>query len=109
MDEILHTLKTIDETPFLYPFVHKEVRRALIHKFPFGVYYQTIEQSIVVLAVMHGSRNPTSVGKESVITALGRASIYIFLIRAANRDELPYTDSTLFFCGLYITKLPLYT
>lgn len=39
LDEVLRTLSLIEETPELYPRVHDDIRRALIRRFPFGVFY----------------------------------------------------------------------
>ena len=39
LDEIQSTLQILAENPHLYPVVHRNTRRALIHRFPFGVYY----------------------------------------------------------------------
>ena len=58
LDEALAAFSTITETPLMYPIVHRNTRRALIHRFPFGVYYRVETNTIVVVAVMHGSRNP---------------------------------------------------
>ena len=58
LDEALAAFSTITETPLMYPVVHRNTRRALIHRFPFGVYYRVEANTIVVVAVMHGSRNP---------------------------------------------------
>ena len=58
LDEVLTTFSTITETPLMYPIVHRNTRRTLIHRFPFGVYYRVETSTIVVVAVMHGSRNP---------------------------------------------------
>ena len=41
-----------------YPIVHGEVRRALIRRFPYGLFYILEEGTIVILAVFHGSRDP---------------------------------------------------
>lgn len=38
--------------------VHRKTRRALTHRFPFGVYYLVEDGMLVVVAVMHGSRSP---------------------------------------------------
>ncbi|TDJ67211.1 MAG: hypothetical protein E2O37_01045 [Proteobacteria bacterium] len=51
-------LSTISETPLMYPIVHRNTRRAIIHRFPFCVYYLVESTEIVVVAVMHGSRSP---------------------------------------------------
>lgn len=58
LDEVLEVFSTIVETPQMYPNVHRNTRRALIHRFPFGVYYRVEETTIVVIAILHGSRDP---------------------------------------------------
>lgn len=58
LDEVLIAFTAIAEAPLRYPVVHRNTRRALIHRFPFGVYYLVENATIVVLAVMHGSRHP---------------------------------------------------
>lgn len=58
LDEILATFSTITETPLIYQVVYRHTRRALVHRFPFGIYYRIETNAIVVVAVMHGSRNP---------------------------------------------------
>nr|VFJ96960.1 MAG: Plasmid stabilization system protein ParE [Candidatus Kentron sp. H]VFJ97570.1 MAG: Plasmid stabilization system protein ParE [Candidatus Kentron sp. H]VFK03006.1 MAG: Plasmid stabilization system protein ParE [Candidatus Kentron sp. H] len=58
LDEASTTLAAISDNPSLYPVVHGNIRRALIHRFPFGMYYRVEEETIVVVAVMHGSRHP---------------------------------------------------
>ena len=51
-------LEKIRRTPEMYPTVHKHIRRALIRRFPYGIFYLVEEQKIVVLAVFHGRRDP---------------------------------------------------
>lgn len=58
LDEVLRTLSSIADAPVMYPILHRNTRRALIHRFPFGVFYTVDSTAIVVVAVMHGSRNP---------------------------------------------------
>jgi len=58
LDEVQVAFSSISEAPLMYPFVHRNTRRALIHRFPFGIYYRVENTAIVVLAVMHGSRDP---------------------------------------------------
>ena len=58
LEEVDRSLQRIAEQPELYPSVHRGIRRALIHRFPFGVFYGVEADSIVVVAVMHGSRDP---------------------------------------------------
>lgn len=58
LDEMLSVFDTISDNPNLFPIVHRDTHRALIHRFPFGIYYRIEDESIVVVAVMHGSRHP---------------------------------------------------
>ena len=58
LDEALAAFSTITETPLMYPIIHRNTRRALIHRFPFGIYYRVETSTIAVVAVMHGSRDP---------------------------------------------------
>ncbi len=58
LDEVLAVFATVAESPLQYPLVHRKTRRALLQRFPFGVYYRIEEDIIVVIAVIHGSRDP---------------------------------------------------
>jgi plasmid stabilization system protein ParE len=58
LDRALSALQTIAEHPTMYPLVHRNMRRALISRFPFGIYFLVEQPHIVVVAVMHGSRHP---------------------------------------------------
>lgn len=58
LDEVLKAFSAIGERPSLYPIVHRDTRRSLIHRFPFGVYYRVEHEVVVVIAIIHGSRDP---------------------------------------------------
>jgi plasmid stabilization system protein ParE len=58
LDEVLRALASIAENPFMYPVVWRETHRALMNRFPFGIFFRTRCSTIVVVAVMHGSRHP---------------------------------------------------
>jgi plasmid stabilization system protein ParE len=51
-------LAKIQRTPAMYPIVYKNVRRLLIRRFPYGIFYVDEEALIVVLAVFHERRDP---------------------------------------------------
>lgn len=55
---IEEALSRASRSPTIYSVVHKEVRRVLIHRFPFGIFFIEGESSISVLAVLHARRNP---------------------------------------------------
>lgn len=42
----------------MYPLVYRQIRRALIRRFPFGIFYECEERQVVVLAIMHARRDP---------------------------------------------------
>ena len=58
LDEVAVTFEAIADRPESYPVVHRGVRRALTRRFPFGIFFHIDTASIVILAVMHGSRDP---------------------------------------------------
>lgn len=58
LDEVGRSLQRVTEQPELYPPMHRNTRRVLIHRFPFGVFFRVEAGFIVVVAVMHGSRDP---------------------------------------------------
>jgi plasmid stabilization system protein ParE len=52
------TLSSIQRTPDLYPAVYGKIRRALIRRFPYGIFYLVERNRIVVLGVLHARRDP---------------------------------------------------
>jgi len=60
LDEVNETLTSIGEQPLAYTLVHRSVRRALLKRFPFGVFYFASDPTLIVVAVLHGSRHPRS-------------------------------------------------
>ena len=52
------SLDKIIKTPNHYPVIHRNIHRILVKRFPFGIFFIVKENTIVVLAVMHGSRSP---------------------------------------------------
>ncbi|MCI0693659.1 type II toxin-antitoxin system RelE/ParE family toxin [candidate division KSB1 bacterium] len=52
-------IASIQRNPFSYPFKYKKVvRGALVHRFPYSVFYVVEQQTIVVIAVFHAKRDP---------------------------------------------------
>jgi toxin ParE1/3/4 len=56
---IERSLKSIQENPARFPVMYRNVHRALMRRFPYGIFYFLEEESIVVLAVLHTARNPS--------------------------------------------------
>jgi len=53
-------LRSLQRNPSQYPVVHREVRRCLVRRFPYGIFYLVEDKRIVVLAVFHAKRDPKS-------------------------------------------------
>jgi len=51
-------LKRLEQAPLLYAEVIPGVRRALLPRFPHGLFYAMQGDLVHVLAVLHGARNP---------------------------------------------------
>jgi len=57
-DHLDLALTRIREDPTRYPIVYREVRRRLVDRFPYGVCYREYPDVVLVIAVMHGRRDP---------------------------------------------------
>lgn len=51
-------LKRLEQAPLLYAEIIPGVRRALLPRFPFGLFYAVRDNLVHVLAVLHDARNP---------------------------------------------------
>ena len=49
---------SIEQNPGLYARVHGELRRALMPRFPYGVFYLPRSDQILIFAVLHTARDP---------------------------------------------------
>jgi plasmid stabilization system protein ParE len=61
-DEFLHSVNLvfdrIESMPEVPAFVHRDIRRALVRRFPFAVYYRIVDDEVVIIAVIHSHRDP---------------------------------------------------
>ncbi len=51
-------LKAVLRNPHTHACVHHRIRRALLHRFPYGLYYLSEPDAVVVLACTHLRRHP---------------------------------------------------
>ena len=56
--EIHAAIQNACDYPALWPQIEDDVRRCLVHRFPFGVLYSAEAHGIFILAVMHLHRDP---------------------------------------------------
>jgi plasmid stabilization system protein ParE len=58
MERIDDALSRIVSNPHLYPIVYRTLRRAVVRRFPFAVFYEVTAEEIQVVAVFHSRRDP---------------------------------------------------
>lgn len=59
MDEVESLLDVVANTPERFPIVLGVIRRALVHRFPYAIYFRIVDDTqIRVLAIFHARRDP---------------------------------------------------
>jgi plasmid stabilization system protein ParE len=61
------TLRLVVKNPIAFPIVKFDLRKTIINKFPYWIYYVFSEGTIYVLAVFHEKRNPKVWQKRRII------------------------------------------
>jgi plasmid stabilization system protein ParE len=56
--EVSRVIDRLAETPLIYQAIHRDVRRALVRRFPYLVWYRVLGEVVTVLACTHGSQDP---------------------------------------------------
>jgi plasmid stabilization system protein ParE len=59
-DAVLSAITRIGATPFACALIYKDVRRYVVRRFPYVLYYRVEGTSVVILACLHGRRHPRS-------------------------------------------------
>ena len=57
-EELLKAVALVQEHPAMFAVVHRDIRRAQVRRFPYGVFYVTRPDHIAVLGVFHAARSP---------------------------------------------------
>jgi len=57
-EAVRERVRDIAANPMLFQVVHRDTRRALLRRFPYGLYYRVYPGMVIVVACMHGRRNP---------------------------------------------------
>jgi plasmid stabilization system protein ParE len=57
-DEVSRVYAAIEERPEQFPVVLDDIRMALVHRFPYVIYFVILSRHISVIAVIHGHRSP---------------------------------------------------
>jgi plasmid stabilization system protein ParE len=51
-------LEAILRHPEAAPIIHRDTRRFLLRRFPYGIHYRVIDGGVVVVACFHAKRSP---------------------------------------------------
>lgn len=56
--EVDAAVELISVTPLAFPLVRRNIRRALIRRFPYALFYRVVGDEAVVEACIHGRQHP---------------------------------------------------
>lgn len=57
--EVQRVFNRIADTPLIHPIVFADIRKAVVWRFPFAVFYRPHPDRVEVVAVFHSSRDPS--------------------------------------------------
>jgi toxin ParE1/3/4 len=58
LEAVNRALAGIATSPHLASVVHRNTRRSLLQRFPYAIYYRVYPDAVVIVACMHGRRDP---------------------------------------------------
>ena len=58
LNELGEAIERAASHPERHPLVFGDVRRTVLRRFPYAIYFRQRDQALVILAVFHGRRNP---------------------------------------------------
>ena len=58
VEEISTAIEAVHSEPFRFAATFRKLRRALVQRFPYGVFFVVREDVIIVVAAMHLARDP---------------------------------------------------
>jgi plasmid stabilization system protein ParE len=58
MAQLDEQVQRIARDPLRYPIMLGDVRRLRLRRFPYGVFYRVVDETVFVIACFHSSRDP---------------------------------------------------
>jgi plasmid stabilization system protein ParE len=58
LSKVESAVRDVAERPDMWPVIRLDIRRRLVHRFPYGILYRICPEEIVVVAVAHLRRHP---------------------------------------------------
>ncbi len=59
--EVSRIIERLAATPLIYQVVHRDIRRAIVRRFPYLVWYRVVTDRVVILACAYAGRDPERV------------------------------------------------
>lgn len=59
--EVSRVIDRLAATPLIYQVVHRHIRRAIVRRFPYLIWYRIVAETVVVLACTYAGRDPERV------------------------------------------------
>ena len=56
--EVSRVIDRLAATPLIYQVVHRDARRAIVHRFPYLIWYRVTADTVIVLACTYAGRDP---------------------------------------------------
>lgn len=56
--DVKKSIENIKQFPTLYPNITNNIKRCLLHRFPYSIFYAISDNTILVLSVAHQHRKP---------------------------------------------------
>jgi plasmid stabilization system protein ParE len=56
--EVRATIGAVLDAPEAYPALHRQTRRALVHRFPYGLFFRMVDGFVVFVSCTHTRKNP---------------------------------------------------
>ena len=60
VDEVRTSLQRIGDNPLRFPIIEDNVRRSLLQKLPYSIYFVNEPDAVAIIAVLHQHRRPNS-------------------------------------------------
>lgn len=57
-NDVKKTIENIKNFPNLYPNITNELKRTVLHRFPYSIFYAITNDTILILSVAHQHRKP---------------------------------------------------
>ena len=56
--EVSRVIEHLAETPLMHQTLYRDVRRAIVRRFPYLIWYRSTAETVIILACTYGGRDP---------------------------------------------------